>query len=182
MDAQALNEWISAKIAAVQPTEGTFTPSDLAAELAAKLAATEPETFSAWLHMQGTSTIKEAISSKLMSERGKARSRARAGAFAEVMKRVEAGDAEALKGGLTSRMLETWYAVDEDGTRRLLKDMTKEDHEFVATSYEKAANRSRLLASFHRTIAQRLAEGQKTADLLTEEEVDRLYNHAFGDN
>ena len=97
----------------------------------------------------------------------------RAGAFHEQLNQAGHGNSEALSN------FRTTYVIDEYNTRRRVKDMTGADHHFVADNYAQQGRYSLMLSDFHRAVAKQVG-GQRTEDVLTEDDYARLFNSLIG--
>jgi len=155
------------------PETGDFVPSVLAYDIVVDLMRTDTELLTGWLDGRAEAVMTLFIGNMERQRRSEHR-RAVAADF-DHNARVAA-----VVGGDTLRAFRQTYAVDTVDTRRRVSDMTADDHRFVAGNYAEASNRYKMLAAFHKAIAERLSEGQKTSDVMSEDEYEKLYLSIVG--
>jgi hypothetical protein len=150
--------------------DGDFVSSIVAWDLVTKLMETDPELLSGWLHLHAKSFVAGVLNSHVRSFRAKARSQAKASAFATAARRFEAtGDISDLGGWFNVR-----YVVDDQSTQRRLGEMSQADLLFVASRYGRTARTLLLEEAFHRALAARV--GNRTvADVFTEDQISEMY-------
>lgn len=155
-DATAGTEWIAPVVAA---------------KLHADLLADDPELLDGWLRAIAPEVLRQAIGNRSRAARLAARHGAKPRAFAAA---AEAGDTAALVG-----MFAVDYVVAPDRTRKRAGDMTGPDHEYVAGEYADTANTARLLAAFHRAVAEQVG-GRRTADVFSLDQYEAMYRSITG--
>ncbi len=132
---------------------GPYVSRVIAREIVEKLEANDPDLLTGWLNAQAEQLVWSAINLRDRSQRASARTTASRSAFASAAKDHETGDSTAL-----GRFLGCRYVV-EDGTRRVLAELTKADLLFVAEGYESSARESAMEAAFFRAIAKKVRTG-----------------------
>lgn len=149
--------------------EGDVVAGIAAHELVTRLRAEEPDVLVAWLDAHAESILRDQIAGLIRSRRARSLRHAAAGAFGRAAKAFEAtGDRDVLAP------FEQRYVVDQADTRRRVRDMTSSDCLFVAERYELSADRSAMLAAFHRAVARRVG-GRTVGEVFSETEYDRMY-------
>jgi hypothetical protein len=152
-----------------QPT-GDFVIGPVATELVWGLRESDPDLLQGWLQEHAVAIVADCIRARQRAARSRAASQAKAVAFGDAADRFSAGDSAALSP-FTAHLV-----VNEKNLRRPVKDMTKEDHLFVAGAHEARSNAALLLAAFHKAIAKRIPPGKTTSDVFSEEEYLALRN------
>lgn len=132
---------------------GPYVSRVVAREIVEKLEANDPDLLSGWLHAQAEQLLWGAINDRDRSRRASARATGSRSAFARAAGNHEGGDATALGHWLSSP-----YVV-EDGTRRALATLTKDDLLFVARSYDDRASANAFEAAFMRALAKKVSGG-----------------------
>lgn len=125
----------------------------VANDIVAKLEANDPELLDGWLRAHAETLIWAAINTRDRSLRTHARQTANAGRFAAAAEAAEDGDMEPLQG-----FLSVPYVV-QDGSRKRLADLTKDDLLFVAARYDVRAKENALNAAFARALAKKVGKG-----------------------
>jgi hypothetical protein len=145
----------------------------LAAELAGKLRAGDPELLAGWLDLHAQAAIADALGTRLRSYRARTRGQAAAGAFAKAAAAQEAGDDQALSA------YDVRHVVDDADTWRRVADMTGPDHIYVANTYQQQARTAAMLAAFHHAVAKKIGK-RATSAVMTEPQYERLYRSIVG--
>lgn len=152
---------------------GTYVSGVVAHDIVEKLRANDPELLSGWLDFQAEQFVRMAINDRDRSHRTAARySRPRS---------VFAADAEATEAGEPDRMVR-WLAVPftvDDGSRKPLGEMAKDDLLFVSDTYEARAKENRLTAAFLKAIARKV-KGDKVSDHFTDDQLSTMWNSLSG--
>jgi hypothetical protein len=146
---------------------GPYVSRVIAREIAEKLAANDPDLLHGWLFEHAERLIWAAINERDRSKRASARVTASRSVFAAALEANEAGDAEPL-----GRFLGCPYVV-EDGTRRVLAELSRADLNFVAQTYDDRARQNSFEAAFFRALAKKVRNGT-VADHFTEEKIAEL--------
>lgn len=146
----------------VESVEGDLVAPIEAQKFVAQMRELDPRGLADWLDAHAETIVCGRIGTIIRSTRAVAQQRTGARSFAA---HVEAGDLEPL---LNSR-----HHV-ECGDRRL-RDMTADDIDFVAASYDASAKASRFEAAYLRAIKKRLPDRVTTVgDVLTEADIASL--------
>lgn len=134
-----------------ETSHGPFVSRVVAREIVEKLTVNDPDLLSGWLNSQAEQLIWGAINTYDRSKRASARTSR--SAFAKAAEDFEEGDDEALGHWLSTR-----YVV-EDGSRRVLATLTKNDLLFVAQTYDDRAQANAFEAQFMRALAKKVRNG-----------------------
>lgn len=144
-----------------------FIPAVTAAEVVAWLRANDPDLLAGWLDVVAVPIITERISRHLRAERSRAGASARARAFSEAADMFEtSGDRS---------VFDTLHPVNDSNLRKRVRDMTRNDHLYVADQYQMTEHTARLEAAFHRAIAKQIPPGSTTEDVMDEITYLRLH-------
>ncbi len=150
-----------------ETSHGPYVSRQIAREIVEKLEANDPELLTGWLMAHAERLIWAAINERDRSTRSKSRATGSRSAFAAASGEYEAGDSTALGHWLGCRF------VVEDGSRRVLADLTKADLLFVAESYEDRARQNSFEAAFFKALAKKVRTGT-VADHFTEDKLAEL--------
>lgn len=152
---------------------GTYVPAIVAADIAAKLRATNPELLAGWLDAQAETFIRQAINNRDNSQRTAARHSRPRSVFADDAEAAEAGEPERLAGWLGTR-----FTV-EDGSRKPLAELGHDELLFVADAYESRARENKLTAAFAKAIARKVKTGV-VGDHFTDEQLTTMWSSLQG--
>lgn len=152
---------------------GTYVPGVVAVEIVEKLRANDPDLLAGWLDAQAPQILRHAINLRDASQRTAARHARPRSVFAEDAAAAEAGEPERLAGWLGTR-----FTV-EDGSRKPLAEMAKDDLLFVADAYEARARENKLTAAFAKAIARRVGTGV-VGDHFTDEQLSTMWDSLSG--
>jgi hypothetical protein len=140
-----------------------------ARELAEKLLVEiDWDLLTAWLFVNRTDFVRDAIDARLRSLRGQARYSSRS-VFGDLARRKAAGE--------DVKMVDHFklvFEIDPKHTRKTVAEMTGADHRYVASQYESNSKRTALLAAFHRVVAKKVGN-KKTAEVIDLDTYDRLF-------
>jgi hypothetical protein len=162
----------AAEIRAVVDAEtgdGPYVSRVVAEQVVTKLRATNPDLLQGWLDSQAEHFIWQLIIDRDRSTRSHVRRTAKAVAFA--------ADAEAAEAGDTNRLIR-WMNVPyvtEDGSRKRLAVMRKNDLLFVADGYEAQARENKLHAAFMRAIARKVGN-KEVGEVYTDRQLTTMWN------
>lgn len=131
--------------------EGDIVVSVEAGKFVAQQRETNPVEFHAWLDENAERFVTEIMGRISVSDRAKAQRRSSSTGFADAAKRFAEGDETAL-----DPVLDVRYVIDDDNTRRRLKEMTWSDLDFAASSYEYLAASNGNEAKVLRAIQKKL--------------------------
>ena len=145
----------------------------VAAELAGKLRANDPDLLAGWLDLHAEHVLTDVLGMRLRSGRARHRAQAGASAFAEASAARDAGDGEALS------VFDLRYVVGDDNRWRRLGEMTAVDHLYVADHYAHQSHAAALLEAFHRAVAKKVGK-RTTAAALDEAQYSRLFRSIVG--
>ena len=140
----------------------------IAAEIVAKLRQHEPDVLAAWLDAQAEHFIWQAISDRDRSKRSRAMHRGKSVAFREAREQHESGDRTALRV-----FLDAPYVI-EDGSRRPLSELRRDDLLYVASGYEQRKRENGMWEAFHRALAKKVGRGT-VADHFTEDKLSAMW-------
>jgi hypothetical protein len=152
---------------------GTYVPAAVAADIAEKLRATDPDLLSGWLDAQAETFIRQAINNRDNSQRTAARHHRPRSVFAADAAAAEAGDTEQLVGWLGTR-----FTV-EDGSRKPLAEMGKDEVLFAADTYEARARENKLTSAFLKAISRKVKTGV-VGDYFTDEQLTTMWDSLSG--
>lgn len=152
---------------------GTYVPTVVASHIAEKLRETDPELLAGWLDAQAEQILRHAINLRDCSQRTAARHSRPRSVFAEDAAAAEAGETERLAGWLSTR-----FTV-EDGSRKPLAEMGKDDLLFVADAYEARAKENKLTAAFAKAIARKVKTGV-VSDHFTDTQLSTMWDSLSG--
>lgn len=149
--------------------DGDWTITDVVERTLAYLEEFEPHVIRVWLREQGSNTLGEFLRHKQSSARTKWRRGAAGRAFGESAKAFE-------KDGQSSHLsvFDLTYTVTDDNIRRKMGDMTGADHLYVAQSYTASAAKQKMLAAFHKKVAEIVGDA-RTADVINETDLEEMY-------
>lgn len=131
-------------------SSGAYTSCVVATEIVERLRVEDPELLDGWLRAQATQFIRMAINDRDRSIRTAARHRARPAAFAEAVTTHQAGDSTQLRG---------WLDVPftlEDGSRKPLGKLRRDDLLYVAGTYARRTEDNRLMDAFMTALAKKV--------------------------
>jgi hypothetical protein len=151
-----------------ETSQGPYSSPVVAAHIVEKLQATDPDLLNGWLHAQAVNFIRHAINLRDCAVRTHTRTAARRSVFAADSRAHEAGDESALSGWLGV------VHVVEDGSRKRLAEMTKNDLGYVADDYGRRAAENALAESFLRALARKVGRG-KVSDHFTDQQLTELW-------
>ncbi len=152
---------------------GTYVPGVVATAIVEKLRATDPELLHGWLDAQAPQIIRHAINLRDSSQRTAARHSRPRSVFAADAEAAEAGEPERLAGWLGTR-----FTV-EDGSRKPLAEMAKDELLFAGDTYEARARENKLTAAFLRAVARKVKSGV-VADHFSDEQLTTMWNSLTG--
>jgi hypothetical protein len=151
---------------------GTYVPAVVAAAIVDKLRATNKELLAGWLDAQAE-TFRQAINNRDNSQRTAARHSRPRSVFATDAAAAEAGDEAAMANWLTTR-----FTV-EDGSRKPLAVMSKDDVLFAADGYEARARENKLTAAFLKAIGRKVG-AKKVGDVFNDEQLSTMWDSLAG--
>lgn len=150
--------------------EGPYVSRIVANHIVEKLEVTDPELLDGWLRVHAETLIWQAINDRDRSTRAKARATAGGRRFAAA---AESGDIEQV-----ARFLNVPYVV-EDGSRKRLADLTKDDLLFVADAYDRRASENAMNSAFLKALAKKVGKG-RVADQFTDEQLADMWRSVGG--
>lgn len=142
-----------------------YVPRVVATNIVSKLRESDPELLSGWLDQQAENFVWQLINARDRSMRSHVRQQSRARAFSQD---VETGDGRAV------RWLTIPFTV-EDGSRKRLSYMTKNDVLFAADTYATRAKENKMTETFLRVIARKL-KGRTVGECYTDEQLSVMWN------
>jgi hypothetical protein len=147
-----------------------WVAATLATRLAARLREEDPDLLRGWLDMQAENLIRDNLVRRSNAQRTRARKRSTAIAFREsATLATRTGDYSELIG-----MFSAVHTVSNNNVRRAARDMTGNDHRYVAARYRSTANEYLMLAAFHNAVARKVGD-MRTSEVFTEEEYEMMY-------
>lgn len=142
-----------------------------AAKIVEWLRDNDPDLLHGWLNEIAVVVMSRTIATRSNRDRGDRRKNASVFAFSAAATRFAAsGDPSEF-----SPFLEQ-FVVNSDNLRRIVADMTREDHTFVANRYNQRSEQQKAEAAFHKVIADRIGSGQTTSDVMDEDTYQRLHD------
>lgn len=151
----------------------TYVPAVVAAHIAEKLRETDPDLLAGWLDAQAETFIRQAINNRDNSQRTAARHSRPRSVFAEDAAAAEAGEPERLVGWLSTR-----FTV-EDGSRKPLAEMQRDDLLFASDAYTARANENRLTAAFLKAVSRKVKSGV-VSDHFTDDQLSTMWDSLSG--
>ena len=149
--------------------DGPYVSRVVAENVVAKLRATNAELLQGWLDSQAEHFVWQLINDRDRSTRSHVRRAAKPAAFAEDAAAAEAGDRARL-----IRWMNVPY-VTEDGSRKRLGVMRKNDLLFVADSYDAQARENKMHAAFMRAIARKVGN-REVQQVYSDEQLTTMWN------
>lgn len=156
------------------PVDSGFTTSEVVDKVAAALEEEQQDIIDAVAHRLYRQTLNDMVGDELHKRRRAARDNATNPVFQKRLEQATNGEK------LGVRLWDTEYVVDEDNTRRFLRDFTKGDALFVAKQWNKRKMQAQLEESFMRQLARMIPEGQTLKDVADPERIDALYRGLVG--
>lgn len=156
-----------------ETADGPYQSPVVAAHIVEKLAATDPELLSGWLHGQAVNFVRHAINLRDCAVRTHVRLTASRSVFRQASDAHEAGDTAALAGWLGV------VHVVEDGSRKRLAEMDAADLGFVADDYGRRAAENALAEAFLRAVAKKVGR-RRVSDVFDETKLSALWNSISG--
>lgn len=150
-------------------SHGPYNSRVAAAEVVAKLRATDPELLAEWLDVQAEEIVHQAINSRDRSARSIARAHAGRVRFRTAAVAAKAGDMEPLQ-----RLLDMKFVVARSGDRKSLGEMNGRECGFVAAKYERSARRSQMHGALMRALEKKIGD-DRVEDHFTEEQLGVLW-------
>jgi hypothetical protein len=158
-----MRELIDQRTAGIQ-----YQAPTVAHEIVEHLRENDPELLIKWLYAQAERFVLQSINDRDRSVRATARTAAPRRDFAEAIEAHERGDSTVLSGWLSVPF------VLEDGTRKRLADMEREDLTSVSNSYAERARQNQMQATFLRALADKVGAGT-VKDFFTDEDLSRMW-------
>jgi hypothetical protein len=152
---------------------GTYVPGIVAAHIVEKLRETDADLLAGWLDAQAETFIRQAINNRDNSQRTAARYSKPRSVFAEATAAAESGEPEQLQGWLGTR-----FTV-EDGSRKPLAEMARDDLLFASDAYTARANENRLTAAFLKAISRKVGKG-RVADHFDDDQLSTMWDSLRG--
>ena len=151
-------------------TQGEWVAAVVAQQLHDDLTQTDPDLLEGWLREIAVEALRHVLAARSRSRRTIARQRAGSRRFAQAAADAEAsGDSAPLLG-----LFETDLVVNADQLRKRAADMTGPDHLYVAERYRATEAEAKMLAAFHRAVAERVGQ-RRTSEVFSPEEYERLF-------
>lgn len=154
--------------------DGDYVVPLVAHDLVEKLRANDPDLLSGWCEAKYEVILTDFIHHKVKNRRSKSREASARSAFAEAAGRfADDGDVVAMRDAVRSPF-DVEYVVNGENLRRKVRDMTGQDHRFVADEYAETKQTALLLESFHRAVAKKVGR-RRTSEVFTEETYLAMY-------
>lgn len=153
--------------------EGPYVPRVVASEVVEKLRATDPELLDGWLQAQAEHFIWQAINDRDRAVRAVTRHRVGRQEFGSAVTARDQGDDAPLR-----RYLDMPYSV-EDGSRKRLAALTRDDLQFVGATYRRRAAENALMEAFFTALAKKVKTGV-VADHYTEAQLASMFTSITG--
>lgn len=153
--------------------EGPYVPRVVAGEVVDKLRATDPDLLDGWLQAQAEHFIWQAINDRDRSVRAATRHRAPRQEFSSAVTAHDQGDVTPLR-----KYLDMPYSV-EDGSRKRLASLTRDDLQFVGATYRRRAAENALMEAFFAALAKKVKSGV-VADHYSEDQVAAMFASITG--
>ncbi len=149
--------------------QGIYASPVVAADIAAKLEATDCDLLAGWLWDQRVQVLRHAINQLDCSVRAHNRLTASRSVFRRAAEDFEAGDDEAL----TSNFLGEVYVV-EGGMRMPLRDMKATELTYAADDFAGRARENAMREAFLRALAKK-CRSKPVGEVFTEEKVAEMW-------
>lgn len=145
--------------------EGDIVVPVEAAKLVAAAREQFPNELAEWLDEHAETFVADRMARLSVSERATAQRRQASRAF---------GDAAASEDEAVTAFLDVRYVVDDENTRRRLREMTRDDLEFAAADYDERAKANAFESAFLRAVAKRVTRGRVVGDVFTDDQLRAL--------
>jgi hypothetical protein len=155
--------------------KGGYNASTLAAEIVDKLKGEDRELLYGWLEAHAQATIRDAIKAADAATRAYARHSAPRSAFQGAAMQAASGNTQPLRLGF----LQAVYVVNPSNDRKQLRDMTANDVEFVADSYDRRSKSAAMEAAFFRILTKNLGD-QRVGDVYSNDQLAELRLRVIG--
>jgi hypothetical protein len=143
----------------------------LAGEIVAQLRIEDPELLLGWLDVTAEHWVWRLINDRDRALRSAALYHSPRSEFQRAAQAyATGGDDTALR-----RFLDIPFVV-EDGTRKRLGTLDRDNLLFVATEYDKRANNSLMMSAFMKALAKKLQNGQVVSDVFNEEQLAAIFD------
>lgn len=158
---QAIREWCDAI------TGDLATPIE-AQKFVAHLRENAPDELAAWLDEHAAIFVCDRMGRYLGPMRARARAASSARRFQEQAAAHGSGDADAFS------YLDVKFVIDDENTRRPLRDMRADDLRFAITDYESTATSNLMEAAWLKAIAKRITGKKTVGDVFTDAQLRAL--------
>lgn len=147
-----------------------YISRSVAKEIVQRLQDTDKDLLEGWLMQHAEQLVWQMINERDRSRRAHARAQSSRTAFARAIKANEEGDEEPL-----GTFMMCPYVV-QDGSRRPLADLTRDDLVYVAQQYRLREKSNRFEATFFEALAKKVPDGSRVVDYFTERRLRQLRN------
>jgi hypothetical protein len=139
---------------------------DVAAEALKWCEEQDADLLEGWLRLRAEDMIWQTLSHRESKQRARSATVNRHAVFEEALRSASpGGDQQQAKDYLS--MLDTRFACNPDQVRKKYGQMSQEEVLFVAGTYGRLENRSRLRRMFHEAVANQLLPGEVVGDKFT---------------
>ena len=144
----------------------SFVLREIANEALTWCQENDPELLEGWLALQAEDMLWHMLTKRQAGERAKATRVNNHAVFQGALESAEqGGDKRAAKSYLS--MLDARYACNPQHEHKKYGLMTREEVNYVANTYARLENRSKLRRMFHEAVAAGLGEGETVGDKFT---------------
>ena len=140
----------------------SYVLRDVAAEARQWCQDNDPDLLLGWLGMQAEDLLWQSLTRREAGQRARASTANKHAVFQAALDSASGPDKAAARDYLS--MLDTRFACNINQERKKYGQMTKEEVMFVASTYARLENRSRLKRLFHEAVAGGLGEGEIVGD------------------
>lgn len=144
----------------------SYVLRDVANEALVWCEQNDPELLQGWLALQAEDMMWHALSRMQAGERARATRVNQHAVFQDALRSASSGDNQTKARDYLS-MLDARFACNPGHEHKKYGLMTKEEVLYVATTYQRLENRSRLRRMFHEAVARELKEGETVQDVFS---------------
>lgn len=152
----------------------TYQTRIVAQDIVTELLAEDPDLLNGWLQIRAADLIHETINHRDRSNRARGVIVRKQETFKDALDKFTSGDREPIHSFLATR-----WVVNANNDRKRLRDMNKEDLNFVAAGYEDRARQNISYAQFHWALARRVGD-RTVGEVFTDEQLIHMKEQLLG--
>lgn len=150
----------------------TWSAGVVALRVVERLRGEDPELLGKWLEALAIDVVRREITDIARLQKQEARRQSippTASVFSSAVQRYEAGETKAL-----AAWMETIYVVNTENSRKMLRDMDKEDLLYAASDYTNRARTNAMQAAFLRAVADKVG-ARTVGEVYNDDDLTRLW-------